>query len=315
LHLPPAPGSAHQLATAAGGAHASAAEASAPSSCSACATTESLWICLICGHVGCGRYSDGKHAQAHYASSGHLFALDIDTQRCWNYAADEYVHRIVMIKGTGSLVELPSSSSSSTTPPSTPRFGGQPTDMPLEKLEAVALEYSHLLSSQLAEQRQYFAAHSESLEARIVQLERQLGQSSERERDRTRIARLEKDLRAEREMNAGLLTNLADWRRKVDGAEREKEALRLGLAEKDEELRDLMFYLEARDKIAAADRPADDAAAPAATTEKAAADGGGTGSSVLGELLGGTVVLPPSTPGPGEPPAAPTKKKKKKGKK
>lgn len=44
LHLPPAPGSAHQHAA----AHASAG--SAPSSCSDCATTESLWLCLICGN-------------------------------------------------------------------------------------------------------------------------------------------------------------------------------------------------------------------------------------------------------------------------
>lgn len=205
-----------------------------------------------------------------------------------------------MIKGTGSLVELPSSSSSTT--PTTPRFG--PVDMPLEKLEAVALEYSHLLSSQLAEQRQYFEAHSESLEARILQLEGQLSQT-ERERDRARIARLEKELRGEREMNRGLLTNLAEWRKKVDGAERDKEALRTQLAEKDEELRDLMFFLEARDKIAAAEA---NNPTPAVT-----ADGDGCGErsgSMLGELQGGTIVLPPSTPGPGEMTATAKKKKK-----
>lgn len=26
------------------------------SSCSVCGTSENLWICVICGHVGCGRY-------------------------------------------------------------------------------------------------------------------------------------------------------------------------------------------------------------------------------------------------------------------
>lgn len=26
------------------------------SECMQCAGTEALWICLICGHVGCGRY-------------------------------------------------------------------------------------------------------------------------------------------------------------------------------------------------------------------------------------------------------------------
>ena len=38
-----------------------------------------LWICLICGHVGCGRYR-GSHAAEHWQSSGHGYALELETQ-------------------------------------------------------------------------------------------------------------------------------------------------------------------------------------------------------------------------------------------
>lgn len=36
--------------------------------CSVCAQDENLWVCLICGNVGCGRY-DGGHAYKHYEVS------------------------------------------------------------------------------------------------------------------------------------------------------------------------------------------------------------------------------------------------------
>ena len=44
-------------------------EVSADSFCSECKSVESLWICLICGHVGCGRYVGGHaHKYIHFNS-------------------------------------------------------------------------------------------------------------------------------------------------------------------------------------------------------------------------------------------------------
>ena len=44
-----------------------------------------LWICLICGHVGCGRYREG-HAIDHWKGSHHCYALELETQRVRNGA-------------------------------------------------------------------------------------------------------------------------------------------------------------------------------------------------------------------------------------
>lgn len=121
--------------------------------CYECRSSDSLWQCLICGLVGCGRYA-GKHAYKHYEQSGHTFALDLESQRVWDYDRDCYVHRIIANGSSGSekLVELPGR-----------RGEGQMTaledadqDLDIAKRENLAFEYTQLLTSQLESQRVYF---------------------------------------------------------------------------------------------------------------------------------------------------------------
>jgi BRCA1-associated protein len=64
-----------------------------------CALHKTLWVCLICGFCGCGRYSN-KHAEAHFLESGHNYSLELATLRIWDYANGEFVHR-------GDLLECP----------------------------------------------------------------------------------------------------------------------------------------------------------------------------------------------------------------
>ena len=59
-------------------------------SCSDCQAIDSLWMCLICGYIGCGRYVLG-HARSHFNSTGHTYALELETQRVWDYTGDGYV--------------------------------------------------------------------------------------------------------------------------------------------------------------------------------------------------------------------------------
>ena len=58
------------------------------SECAACGSQANLWICLICGHVGCGRYQGG-HAYRHFGESAHLYALELGSQRVWDYVGDK----------------------------------------------------------------------------------------------------------------------------------------------------------------------------------------------------------------------------------
>ena len=74
--------------------------------CSVCESKEDLWICLICGNIGCGRYKNA-HAERHYNMTSHLYSMELLTQRVWDYAGDNYVHRLIQNRIDGKLVELP----------------------------------------------------------------------------------------------------------------------------------------------------------------------------------------------------------------
>jgi len=74
--------------------------------CAACGSRADLWICLLCGHVGCGRYRAG-HAAGHFHETCHTYALELESQRVWDYAADGYVHRLIQSSAAdGKLVEV-----------------------------------------------------------------------------------------------------------------------------------------------------------------------------------------------------------------
>ncbi|KFA53123.1 hypothetical protein S40293_03164 [Stachybotrys chartarum IBT 40293] len=120
---------------------------SASNLCSVCDCTDDLWICLICGYVGCGRYKGG-HAKEHWKQTAHSFSLELETQHVWDYAGDMWVHRLIRDKGDGKVVELPGRSDQN-----------QPQDedvVPRAKLESIGLEYTHLITSQLESQRAYY---------------------------------------------------------------------------------------------------------------------------------------------------------------
>ncbi|KAJ3400518.1 hypothetical protein HDU80_006869, partial [Chytriomyces hyalinus] len=81
--------------------------ATSNNTCSRCPATSNLWICLVCGTVGCGRY-ESAHAANHYTSNpSHVYALELETQRVWDYVGDGYVHRLIRTGSDGrGIVEL-----------------------------------------------------------------------------------------------------------------------------------------------------------------------------------------------------------------
>ncbi|KAI9907347.1 hypothetical protein PsorP6_004528 [Peronosclerospora sorghi] len=229
------------------------------SSCEVCGTAEHLWICLICGHVGCGRYS-GEHAKTHYQDTLHTYSLELETQRVWDYAGDGYVHRLILNKQDGKFVEFPSpnniSGERSQTPPCT---SAEEEEGEHQKLEKLAVEYNFLLKSQLEEQRRYY----ERLLARVKESEsRRLLNANENERKQLKKAnitlaekarKLEEELTFVRELNKSLIENQKQWKERVHALEvrnarvEQETALRVG--ELEGQVRDLMFYLDTQNKV------------------------------------------------------------------
>lgn len=241
----------------------------------------------------------------------------METQRVWDYAGDGYVHRLIQNKADGKLVELPSASSSiGTNSRDDDTLGPSHADaLSAEKIEAIGIEYSYLLTSQLDSQRSFYEEQITHLKTQVDELrsmvqkigreaeegraeaivQEQLRRREEEERLETihrerqkvekradkaaELARkFEKELKEERAVSEGLLKNLGKMKERAEISERQKQEHDAKISELQDQLRDVMFFLEARTKIE-------------------------QGDGTEGEAAGGSIELPT--------PSAPVNKKKK----
>ncbi|XP_048878925.1 ubiquitin carboxyl-terminal hydrolase 49 [Brienomyrus brachyistius] len=58
--------------------------------CVDCGTTESVWACLKCSHVACGRYME-EHALDHFQASRHPLAMEVRELDVFCHACGDYV--------------------------------------------------------------------------------------------------------------------------------------------------------------------------------------------------------------------------------
>ncbi|KFP71660.1 Ubiquitin carboxyl-terminal hydrolase 49, partial [Acanthisitta chloris] len=58
--------------------------------CVECQTTESLWACLKCSHVACGRYLE-EHALRHFQQTRHPLAMEVHDLYVFCYLCEDYV--------------------------------------------------------------------------------------------------------------------------------------------------------------------------------------------------------------------------------
>ncbi|TMW60485.1 hypothetical protein Poli38472_000527 [Pythium oligandrum] len=230
------------------------------SACEVCQTTEHLWICLICGHVGCGRYS-GEHAKQHYQETMHTYSLELETQRVWDYAGDGFVHRLILNKQDGKFVEFPNPDATSGERSQLP----PPTTAELEegehrKLEKLAHEYNFLLKSQLEEQRLFYerrlasvsdAAQQQTIAA-LEQDKKALKKANETLT--AKASKLEEELTFVRELNKSLIENQKQWKERVrtleDQKQRFEQETTTRIADLEGQVRDLMFYLDTQSRVA-----------------------------------------------------------------
>uniref|UniRef100_A0A673YMG5 BRCA1-associated protein n=1 Tax=Salmo trutta TaxID=8032 RepID=A0A673YMG5_SALTR len=228
--------------------------------CFECGVQENLWICLICGHIVCGRYVN-RHAYKHFEETQHTYAMQLTNHRVWDYAGDNYVHRLVASKTDGKMVQ----------------YGCEGETCQEEKIDTLC--YSHLLTSQLESQRIYWenkivhlekdtaeeinnmkAKFKETID-RCYNLERRLEElaKDKQSMDRkcgqlsTHVMKLGQELKEEQEMNRCLRANQVQLQAQL--AEDEHKARETGerkdgvIAELQEQLRDVMFYLETQQQI------------------------------------------------------------------
>ncbi|GAB2219381.1 hypothetical protein Drorol1_Dr00007016 [Drosera rotundifolia] len=212
------------------------------STCFVCQTSEDLWMCVICGFVGCGRYKEG-HATMHWQETQHCYSLGLETQRVWDYVGDNYVHRLIQSKTDGKLVVLNSGCShagkgDSSCDCSDP---GISEAMLNSKVEAIVNEYNELLSTQLENQRLYYES---LLQEEKKEIEKEIAAAVElaaiTNAKLLKInAKIDKCLAEKKfldDVNENLLKNQDIWKAKLtEIVEREKNALR----PKDDKIRDL----------------------------------------------------------------------------
>uniref|UniRef100_A0A8R1U1K3 BRCA1-associated protein n=2 Tax=Onchocerca TaxID=6281 RepID=A0A8R1U1K3_ONCVO len=241
--------------------------------CSVCGKTTDLWICLVCGNIGCGRYVEG-HAYRHFETTSHTFTLEIGGERVWDYAGDNYVHRLIQSSPDGKMVEYRRSGTND----SSENSG--------EKLESIQLEYTCLLTSQLEyqrifyenkmnEQERLFSTLEKHNQAQVDNLEKEVEETREKYEElkktlasctqqrrsiekknhniQNKLNKALAELAEERAFNKLLRSDQEKWSAKLA----EMEAKNASLNEKyaaavndlNEQIRDLMMHLEAETKI------------------------------------------------------------------
>ena len=120
--------------------------------CEKCKNNSSLWCCLICGNIGCGRYQNG-HAVEHFKETQHRYSLELESQRIWDYSYDKWVHRLILGQSNSPINLEEVNNDNNLTPQ---QF--------YIKMETIINEYNKVLSSQLEIQRKYYEKEMDSLE-------------------------------------------------------------------------------------------------------------------------------------------------------
>ncbi|KAK6795824.1 hypothetical protein RDI58_009279 [Solanum bulbocastanum] len=215
------------------------------STCSICQSPENLWMCVICGFVGCGRYKEA-HATRHWKETQHCYALELETRRVWDYAGDNYVHRLIQSKTDGKLVELnhhghhdsDGCCSCSCECGTDPGFSETILN---SKVEAIVNEYNDLLTSQLEDQKMYFESLLQEVEEEIERetkeaVEKALCQNPRLMKLKVRLDKCVEEKKFHDDINDNLTRNKEIWEAKIlEIEEREKKALIM----KDEEISEL----------------------------------------------------------------------------
>ncbi|XP_061348006.1 BRAP2 RING ZnF UBP domain-containing protein 2 isoform X1 [Gastrolobium bilobum] len=220
--------------------------------CFVCQTTENLWICVICGFVGCGRYKGG-HAIIHWKETQHCYSLEVETKRVWDYVGDNYVHRLIQSKTDGKLVELNSHCVHADKGCGSCSCEDNAMNETIlnSKVEAIVNEYNELLATQLENQKLYFESLLQEVKEeteRKISKAVQKACSLKQQKIQAKIDRCNKEKKFLDELNENLVKNEEIWKAKIlEIEEKEKKAWKTTddrVTDLEKQLGDLMLCLE-----------------------------------------------------------------------
>lgn len=220
---------------------------------------ESLWMCIICGYVACGRYING-HAYDHFSLTQHTYAMQLTDNQVWDYAGDNYVHRLLANKTDGKPVEVE---------------GADAYRQAEEKIEAVQLEYTYLLTQQLESQRKYYEKLLKDCDKQCQKKVKDLVSTNKtitdklselndnhqhvvKEKNATdkklqstlgKLAKIQAALAEEKQHNECLRHNQEQYEQKLKASEKELNEKLKTIDELKELQRDMMFHFESTDKF------------------------------------------------------------------
>ncbi|XWS70721.1 hypothetical protein CRYUN_Cryun03dG0071900 [Craigia yunnanensis] len=223
--------------------------------CSICGSLENLWVCLICGFLGCGRYKEG-HAVKHWKDTQHCYSLELISQQIWDYVGDGYVHRLNQSKADVKSVEMNYRCMSIEGTCGSCGYGddsGINEAIYSSKVEAIFDEYSHLLATELEKQRQSYEsllAEAKSKRDSSIAEAVEKAVTSEMQDIQSKLDKCTEEKNALAEINRYLIKNQQVWHEKVKEIE-EREASQLRLKDEkildlEEQIRDLKVYIEAQ---------------------------------------------------------------------
>lgn len=220
--------------------------------CSTCHTAEHLWICLICGFVGCGRYKEG-HARDHWGHTHHCYALDPHAQRIWDYVGDTYVHRLNQSRSDDKFQSHCRFSIDNCASCECSDDSGFSRVLYVSQVEALKDEYNRLLANTLDEQKQHYEALLSKIEE---DKEKNISEAVEtalslRLQDiQLRLENSIKERKIAADTNEELMKNQSLLREKMKEIEERQKAVVKETDEKirelEEEIRDFTVFIEAQ---------------------------------------------------------------------
>ncbi|KAH9605127.1 hypothetical protein KSS87_001485 [Heliosperma pusillum] len=236
--------------------------------CSVCNTSENLWVCVICGFVGCGRYKEG-HMFGHWKDTHHCYSLDLETQRVWDYEGDSYVHRLNQSKtdGKSSVVDSHCISHDGNC-----NTCGDGEDSEItwalfnSKVETIMDEYNHLLATQLENQRQYYESLLAEAKSKRDNVSVEATEKASSLKDLLcKLEQYEENKKTVMDMNHKLIKDQEEYKKKLEEIEKRldvcvpdiKLQMEMSYAKSrneqifdlEEQIRDVKFFIAAQTKL------------------------------------------------------------------